>query len=407
MAGVQRDDVHLRAQDARAEADVARRLELVAREHPQLDSCHADANNRLLDTILQLVLDGGDADHGELRLELVGRGGEQLVAAGQRLLGLFVLNLPDGVLSLCQHPPGKYQSAETFLGELCQRVLDARSHLLGPVEHDVVGALDEQHYLARLSAHDDRHALPRRREGIQAEDMVLGRLFPRVQWRAELDHRRLGLAADEGAAELRCGLHERALVRTLGLVAQPPVLVGRGHHGVGDGQHLHKGIDGLGLVLVPLFGLPHVLAAVEAPSAVEGAVHLAADRDLFQLHDVLSQRARLVREDVGHLPEFVPQVRGPGVRRHIRFVIVHVQVALDEVGLREVAHLHRGVERDGHEVGEEHEEREPRSNPGVQDDVFRLVLGGQIPVAHEPVDGHVVEDVADQRKQRLRSDHHH
>ena len=59
-------------------------------------------------------------------------------------------------------------------------------------------------------------------------------------------------------------------------------------------------------------------------------VHDAAYRRLVVLHHVLGQCARLVRENVLHLAQFLVQVRCACSGRSVRLSMVHLQVVVDE-----------------------------------------------------------------------------
>lgn len=63
---------------------------------------------------------------------------------------------------------------------------------------------------------------------------------------------------------------------------------------------------------------------------VIGRVDRAADGALLELHDVLRERARLVRKDVLDLAEFFIQVRSSGAGRRVRLGMIHFHIIIDE-----------------------------------------------------------------------------
>lgn len=74
-------------------------------------------------------------------------------------------------------------------------------------------------------------------------------------------------------------------------------------------------------------------AAVKTVQSVAGRVDGAANGTLLELHDVLRQRARLVRKDVLDLAQFFVQVGRASAGRCVRGGVVHLQIIIDESGL--------------------------------------------------------------------------
>lgn len=77
------------------------------------------------------------------------------------------------------------------------------------------------------------------------------------------------------------------------------------------------------------------LDGLARPQIDDVPVGSARDTTLVERHDVLRERARLVREDVLDHAELLVQVRGPGHGRRVRLLVVHVDVHVDEGCLSE------------------------------------------------------------------------
>ena len=57
--------------------------------------------------------------------------------------------------------------------------------------------------------------------------------------------------------------------------------------------------------------------------------------------------AYTVTRSTTHLAELLVEIRGARLRGNLRFVVPHVEVLVDEEGLRVLDQLHRDVERNG------------------------------------------------------------
>lgn len=92
------------------------------------------------------------------------------------------------------------------------------------------------------------------------------------------------------------------------------------------------------------------------------AIAIPSDGALVETHYVLSERARLVGEDVLDLAELFVERRGASLGGRLRLFVEHLLVPIDEEGLGKPDDLHAYVERDGHHrvehdgIGEEDEQ---------------------------------------------------
>ena len=68
-------------------------------------------------------------------------------------------------------------------------------------------------------------------------------------------------------------------------------------------------------------------------------------------HDVLRQRARLVRKDVLDRAELLRELHIAHQSRRVRLFVVHLEVIFDEAGLEEFDRAHTDVKRNGHKIG--------------------------------------------------------
>ena len=65
----------------------------------------------------------------------------------------------------------------------------------------------------------------------------------------------------------------------------------------------------------------------------------AADAALLEGHDVLRERARLVREHVPHLAQLVVEAGAAGLGGHVLWRVVHLYVPVDEHAVAQVDEL--------------------------------------------------------------------
>mmetsp|Transcript_51619 Transcript_51619/g.136348 ORF Transcript_51619/g.136348 Transcript_51619/m.136348 type:complete len:478 (+) Transcript_51619:1954-3387(+) len=274
-----------------AAPDVARRLELVPRQHPELDARFADVLDGVWDPLLELVLDCRGSDNAQVLLD-------QLSDVGHCFLVILQLSFP-----VLVHPivvdlfrellPADHQGAEPLLGELLQLLLQLRLVPGRPlrVEHHVVRTLHQEEILAFV-LHHNRHALPRGVELVLR--LVLVRLDGAV---APLDLHRGPRAPLEGPAHLRSCLHQRFFVGALSLVllGGPASFCLGGDDRVAHTQDLPEPVDN-GLVLSVALRQPLVNSELhlEEPDLAELSERRPQDGGPLELHDVLRERASLV-----------------------------------------------------------------------------------------------------------------
>ncbi|KAJ2864202.1 hypothetical protein GGH94_003066 [Coemansia aciculifera] len=361
--GLDDHELHVAVEQVAAVPDVDGRLRLVAREHPQLDAGQRQLRDRLGHAVLQLVLDGSPANQLQLALDAVAHALDLGVAVIQAGHGLVVANAPLRILGLVEEPVAQAQRAQPVVGkqlEVVERGL-AQAVLVGAdaLQDDRVGALAQKHDAPVLAPHDDRHALPRAGElerGQQlvrllvpqkaAYDAVAGAPQKRKPHVARRGHQRrlvgrlrlvldnvrprgVGRVADDVVAQRqnREELDDCVRLRAVGV----QVVVDRS---VQERRRLALPVRVRVLADLPQLRI-HLTPQVRRPACLviadNLAVHAASDRALPELHDVLRQRARLVAEDVLHLPQIVRQVpriwRAATVQRRV----VHVDVLVDKL----------------------------------------------------------------------------
>ena len=76
----------------------------------------------------------------------------------------------------------------------------------------------------------------------------------------------------------------------------------------------------------------------------QSTIDNGADAALLEGHDVLCERASLVREDVFNLSEFLVQRGGARLCRCVTFSVIHLTVPVDEVAVAQTYHLHTECE---------------------------------------------------------------
>lgn len=72
--------------------------------------------------------------------------------------------------------------------------------------------------------------------------------------------------------------------------------------------------------------------------------------ELFELHDIASECASLVREDVLDLAELLIDVGALGFTSEVLFVVEHFHIILHEGTLEELYHFKRNKQRNGHKI---------------------------------------------------------
>lgn len=87
------------------------------------------------------------------------------------------------------------------------------------------------------------------------------------------------------------------------------------------------------------------LDGLARPQIDDVPVGSARDTTLVERHDVLRERARLVREDVLNLAELLVQRRRARLGVRFRLLVVHLLVPVDQERLREAYHLKKSVKR--------------------------------------------------------------
>ncbi len=90
----------------------------------------------------------------------------------------------------------------------------------------------------------------------------------------------------------------------------------------------------------------HVKAHCGPIIRVAGSIREFPSRELFELHYILCQCARFVREYIVDLSEFLVQVTGLDLGRHIFLKIIDSPVPSNEEGLQEFDNLEGHHQRD-------------------------------------------------------------
>mmetsp|Transcript_17807 Transcript_17807/g.62487 ORF Transcript_17807/g.62487 Transcript_17807/m.62487 type:complete len:637 (+) Transcript_17807:2623-4533(+) len=398
---VQDHHLHLVAEHLGTVANVPSRLQLVPGQHPQLDAGFADLHDGLRDIILKLVLDACRTDDFHAGLQVLGHLRELRLAVLHGVLGTLVVRVPLREIVLADTAAAEDQCPETLLCKLREVLLERRLGTAAALEHHVVGAFDEHKVLAAGATHDDGHALPSRGEGIDCEDCVLQALG-RPIGPGDLDGQGLPRAGTEVPAETPRGFHQSALIGALRLELDVAPGVLCDHHGVRDGEDLQEVVNRRCSAGVQQHGRAQRFRAVEARIGGDLSEDTAGNRDPLEFHDILRQRSRLVGEDVGHLAKLVAEVGGAHGRRAVLLFVVHLEVASDEVGLAHIAHFHRRIQGDGHEIAIQDEEGEPIAKPIRQDDVANHTwVGEEVPVTVEGCLRDVEHHVAEKCQNRL------
>ena len=94
-------------------------------------------------------------------------------------------------------------------------------------------------------------------------------------------------------------------------------------------------------------------AALSEQPAARLLVHGARDGEALEDHEILGERARLVREEVLDLAEVLVKVGGVGLAGGVRRRVVQLQVPLEELGADEPLQLDGHVHGHGHDVVEQ------------------------------------------------------
>mmetsp|Transcript_7573 Transcript_7573/g.22359 ORF Transcript_7573/g.22359 Transcript_7573/m.22359 type:complete len:297 (-) Transcript_7573:2032-2922(-) len=136
---------------------------LVTSDHPDAHAALDQSLDRLRHTLLQLVLNGGDAQQLHLHLKLLSGGCDARLPVVQRGGGLLVLQVPRLPLPRLQHLGGNDQGAQALHREGVQVLLRVGQQLLvgagpQPGQHHRVGALAQQPDGAIGGAGDNGHA---------------------------------------------------------------------------------------------------------------------------------------------------------------------------------------------------------------------------------------------------------
>ena len=83
---------------------------------------------------------------------------------------------------------------------------------------------------------------------------------------------------------------------------------------------------------------------------IDITVASASDGALVEGHDVLRERARLVREDVLDLSELLVERGGARLGGRLGLLVKHLLVPVDEEGLGQSDDFHAVVQSDGHDI---------------------------------------------------------
>ena len=165
---------------------------------------------------------------------------------------------------------------------------------------------------------------------------------------------------------------------------------------------LPAGRDGMvtsGL-LVPRVGTCTItsnITSCHASSHVVGVKDLPSDRAADELHHILGQGSRLVREDILDLSQLLVQTCGTGHEARVGLLVVHSPVHVQEVALDDLDELKGHIQGDGDELVQQNDEAN-----GLHHNVDEgwvkgrpLVLALHVPVSSELGKGAVGDDSKD------------
>ena len=110
---------------------------------------------------------------------------------------------------------------------------------------------------------------------------------------------------------------------------------------------------------------------LQPPSAQYLSSHLPPENTATgKLHDVASERPRLIREDEPNLPELFDQVTCSGVSGGVAFLVVDVLVVVNKHHLEDLDHLERDLKANRYKVTISDDEGEPslhlEANPELE-----------------------------------------
>ncbi len=390
-----------------ADGHAARRLDLVARQHPDLDAGVAEELERGLDVLLELVLDARDAEQLHVVLEVAGHDGLHARLAAADGEGCFLIPGRELVVLGRREPlPADHERPETLTRHV-------RRFLVQPVicgddgPHDGVGALLVEPNLPTAQAgdarlqflvklHNDTHPLAFRGEGEDVENPDLDGGPARL---GRLEEHALAVSRGQAQTDRLGPPHDGNLVGRAGLVRRhhPAVLVlfGGRRHVVAERQGKHDIADA-GSDLPACSGRSDIGGrrdrggrSRERPVAgcgrqVEALLHVrrdlvhgvvgvrhGADVDLSHVHFVLGQGPRLVAEQVLD----PAQVLGDGAGPHHR--ARHARVSLDKPRIDALAHVEVHPQADGHDGREEDQEPHDLDVPDAPLGVAEAFQGDQ------------------------------
>eukprot|EP00760_Papus_ankaliazontas_P025614 PhM_4_TR2816/c0_g1_i1/m.94163 len=342
--------VLLRVNEFRRRADRHGGLALVPSQHPHNHTGLEEVADRFRDLVLELVLDRRHADETQLRLRLQAHLVDLMLAIRYGATGLEEALVPCIVLRLAHHTRPHDERAQPLHGHLPERgddpVFDLQRpcvRVRQPRENIRVGPFRDNNNLTRGGvAQNERHHFPHGGELKRCEEFIFQRLS------VHNNHNYVGPARCQLVAERRRRADERRLIRRLALVDElARVLFIREWL---DCVAQRKGLE----VAVDLRRAGHRRRLARELDRVPE--HITAE----EVHAVLCQRARLIREDVLDLAELLVEVRGIGLAR-VPFSIheLHqLMVPLHQARLRDFAQLNRHEERDGDHVAHQNKIRQ-------------------------------------------------
>ena len=169
-------DVLIPRNEFRRDGDTSRRLDLVARQHPNLDPRVPQQLQRRLDLILELILDARQTEQLQIPLQIIRDNARHRLVPPLGLDARFVVPvLERGVLLRRQPLPPDYQRPQSLPCHVPSLLLQPVV-LLHDLCHDHVCAfLQEQDVAGVGLANDDTHTFGLGGEGEELEDVVVER----------------------------------------------------------------------------------------------------------------------------------------------------------------------------------------------------------------------------------------
>ena len=174
-----------------------------------------------------------------------------------------------------------------------------------------------------------------------------------------LDKHGARLACRKHIAQRLGASHERRLVRARCLEHDLSI-AHLGNHCVAYGEHTQERVHIVGQRVATSQDLAQVAPCV--PLARRRVIHNiskgdASDGRLAKLHLIPCERAGLVGKDIVNLSQVFHQIRAAAQCRRVLWLIVQVQVRVDQIRQLQLHNIHRHDERDGNQTVVQNNER--------------------------------------------------